>query len=109
MRIYIAAKGLELTGDLEKYAHSKLARLNRKLPRKLRAQAGCEVLLGQRKRGGRQVSTCEIMLSVGENLFTAKESTQHIHAALDVAAAHVEQQVKQGLRPPRRWLARKTR
>lgn len=106
MRIYVAAKGLELTGDLEKYARGKLARLNRKIPRKLRAGAGCEVLLRQRKRAGVQLQTCEIVLSVGPELFRAKETTRHMHAAVDVAAANVEQQVKDRLPSRRRLFGR---
>jgi ribosomal subunit interface protein len=94
MKIHLAANGLELNGELDKYAHKKLTRLNRKVPRRLRTEAGCEVTLAQATRRGVRSCTCEIVLSLGEDVLTAKECTQHLHTALDVAAANIEQQLK---------------
>ncbi len=94
MKVHIAAKGLELTDELEKYAHHKLARLNRKVPRRLRAEAGYELSLTQTTSKGAKYNTCSIVLTLGEHECMAKETTLHMHAALDVAVVQIEQQLK---------------
>jgi ribosomal subunit interface protein len=101
MKVHVAVKGLELTGELEKYVHRKLARLNRKAVRRLRAQASYEISLTQTTRRGTKYSTCSMVLTLGEQECIAKETTLHLHAAVDVAAAQIEQQLKLLVRPRR--------
>ena len=106
MRIHYAARGFELTADLEKYAAGKLARLNRKIPREFRAGTGCEVTFAAATRRGVKQNTCEIILSVDAEVLIAKETTQHMHSALDIAAAQIEQQLKNYTRARRRRIFR---
>lgn len=103
MKVHIAVKGLELTSELEKYARRKLFKLNRKVPRRLRAQASYELSLAEATRKGTDYNTCGIVLTLGEQECVAKETTLHMHAALDVAAAQIERQLKALPRPQRRW------
>jgi ribosomal subunit interface protein len=94
MKILYSVLGLELTGELNKYANGKVKRLTRRIPRKLRAQAECQVEFAQAVRKGVKYSTCSVTLMFDDTVFRAKETTQHMYAALDIAAVQIEQQVK---------------
>ncbi|HEY4161339.1 MAG TPA: HPF/RaiA family ribosome-associated protein [Candidatus Saccharimonadales bacterium] len=107
MKIRYMAQGFELTGELEKYAGGKLARLNRKVPRRFRAKAACEVAFTQTTRKAVKVNTCSIVFKLPDAEFTAKETTRHMHAALDIAAVQIEQQLKDYAGSHRRWPFRK--
>jgi len=107
MKVYIAVEGFELSQELSKYVHSKLAKLNRKVPYRLRSEAGYEVTLAQISRKGGKYNTCSIVLTIGEHECIAKETTLHIHAAFDVAVVQIEQQLKALPRPRRRGFWRR--
>jgi ribosomal subunit interface protein len=102
MKVRYLTRGLELTAELEKYANGKTARLARKVPRRLKAGTTCEVVFSQIIHKDDKVSTCSITLSLGEKEIKAKETTQHIYAALDIAVVDIEQQLK-GYARGRRW------
>ncbi len=103
MKIGYLARGFELTGELEKYAGSKLARINRKIPRRFRAQAACNVAFAEATRKGVKLNTCSMTLTLLDAEFTATETTRHMHSALDIAAVQIEQQLKDYARVHRRW------
>lgn len=103
MKIRYTAQGFELTGELEKYAAGKLARLSRKVPRRFRAKAACEVAFTQTTRKSIKVNTCSMALRLDGAEFTARETTRHIHSALDIAAVQIERQLKDYMRSRRRW------
>jgi len=103
MKIRYSAQGFELTGELEKYAAGKLARLSRRVPRRFRAKAAYEVVFRQTTRKGVKINTCSIVLKLPDAEFTAKETTRHMHAALDIAAVQIERQLKDYARSHRRW------
>jgi ribosomal subunit interface protein len=98
MRVRYSATGYELTRDLEKYTAAKVARLNRKLPRKFRGSADCEVSFEQAHRKGNKFNTCTLSLRFDSTELKASETTLHMYAALDIASVHVEQQLKSYLK-----------
>ena len=107
MKINYSTRGFELTGELEKYANGKLARLNRKVPRRFRAKATCHVEFVQATRKGMKINTCDMTLTLHDAEFTTRETTRHMHAALDIAAVQIEQQLKDYARNHRRRLFHK--
>lgn len=102
MKIHFAANGIELTGDLEKYANSKIARLARKVPRRQRTYASFKIVFTQVFRKGTKQCTCNLSLWLDDTELKAEETTQHMYAALDIAVVHVEQQLKDYVRR-NRW------
>ena len=93
-----------MTGELEKYADRKIARLARKVPRRFRASAVCDVMFTQTKRKESKFSTCTITIPLDGWSIESKETTQHMYAALDIAVVHVEQQLKDYARTQRRGI-----
>jgi len=93
MKIRISVSGFELSAELEKYANLKIAHLIRRVPRKLRSAAVCEVLFTQTHRKDTKFSTCSISFAVGNAELRAEETTLHMYAALDIAAVQVERQM----------------
>ncbi len=93
MKIQLSVSGLELSGELEKYANGKITQLARRVPRKLREAAACEVQFTQKHKKGVKFSTCSISFTVGETVLRAEETTLHMYAALDIAAVQVERQL----------------
>ena len=104
MTVGYSAKGLTLTNELEKYANGKVARLNRRVPRRFRAHASYKVAFVQTTRKGTKFNTCEVTLTLEGTEFKAKETTLHMYAALDVAVVYIEQQLKDYVRTRRRRL-----
>ena len=105
MKLHITASGFDLGSELEKYASGKAAQLNKEIPRKLRAQSVCDMHFAQTKGDELKVSTCTILVKLGEEEFHAEESTQHMYAALDIATVHMEHQLddyllRHGLKKP---------
>ncbi|HSX30773.1 MAG TPA: HPF/RaiA family ribosome-associated protein [Candidatus Saccharimonadales bacterium] len=94
MKIHLNATGLELTGDLEKYAGGKLAKLAKRVPRKLRVHADCTVTFTLKRKKGAKFNTCTIVLKLDGTELKAEETTLHMYAALDIALVHVRQQLK---------------
>ncbi len=102
MKTHFAAEGTELTAELERYARSKIARLTRRVPRRLKTYASCKVAFAQKSVKGTKFSTCTLSLWLDDTELKAEETTQHLYAALDIAAVHVEQQLKVYVRRNRR-------
>lgn len=98
MKIHITAKGVDLTSELEKYANNKVARIARKVPRRVRAFSSCKVRFSQTTRKGTKYSMCTLTLWLGETELKAEETTQHLYAALDIASVHIEHQLKTYIR-----------
>ncbi|HSX15998.1 MAG TPA: ribosome-associated translation inhibitor RaiA [Candidatus Saccharimonadales bacterium] len=94
MKIRMSVEGLELTGELEKYASAKLRRLGKFVPRRLRAGAAVEVQFSLHKRKGAKYNTCGISFMLDGTKLKAEETTLHMYTALDVAAVHIEHQLK---------------
>lgn len=93
MKIQLHATGLELTSELQKYARRKIARLNKKVPRPLRAEAACEVRFVQTRRKGEKFNRCSILFQLDGTELKVEETTLHMYTSLDIAAVHMERQV----------------
>lgn len=102
MKTLYSAEGLELTGELTKYANGKSAHLARKIPRRLRSKAACKVSFGQTASSEHKLNTCRIVLTLDDTELRAEETTQHMYAALDIAAVHIEQQLAEYIHTHRR-------
>ncbi len=93
MKIHYTTKGLDLTPELEKYVHRKLARLIKKVPRKLRAEAICQIDFLVVRKKGTEFKTCTMTFRFDDIELKAAETTLHMYAALDIAAVHLERQL----------------
>lgn len=94
MKITLVAEKFELKAELEKYAQKKLQGLEKYVPHAARESASIEARFKQTSAKDKKHSTCELTLHLpGENLF-ALETTGHMHSALDVATAHIRQQLE---------------
>lgn len=94
MKLHIQATGFELDRELEKYVDGKVSQLYKELPRKLRADANCDIAFRQSGRGSSKASTCKVTVMLDGVTFQAEESTQHMYAALDIAVVHVVHQLE---------------
>jgi ribosomal subunit interface protein len=95
MTTHYVVQGFELTNDLERYTKRKLARLNRKIPRKARIDAACDITFSRTKHNEGRIESCTLLLRLPTVTFTAKEVTQHMHAALDIAIVQIERQLEE--------------
>lgn len=98
MKTQFSTKGIDLTSELEKYANRKVAHISRRVPRKLRATVDCEVAFARATKKGTKLNTCTITLGIDDVELKACETTQHMYAALDIAAVQIEQQLKDYVR-----------
>jgi ribosomal subunit interface protein len=94
MKVRFATEGFELTTELDKYAARKVAQMTRRIPRKPKADASCEVRFAHSERAGVKHNTCSITFTLGKEELKAEESTQHMYAALDIAAVRIQQQLE---------------
>jgi ribosome-associated translation inhibitor RaiA len=91
MKIRLSTSNFDLTLELEKYANIKLAGLIRKVPRRMRPQAFCDVHFMQVRRKGATYNTCVIGLNIDEAKLKAEETTLHMYIERqlnDYAAKH---------------------
>lgn len=84
-RLEIEGVHLELTDDMRRYVKSKIGRLDRFLPRKMRESIHAEVKLKQGKNKGATERTCEVIMHLPQETFTVSETTINIFAAIDIA------------------------
>lgn len=94
MKIDLTATKFELTVELEKYAHTKVVRLVRKVPRRLRADAVCHVTFSQVHRKGVESNSCKVVLTLDDAQLIAEETTLHMYSSLDVATVRISKQLK---------------
>lgn len=94
LEVTIITKHLELHERLEKYVRSRVSRLEKYIPKPVRDSARIEVKLSQKSTAGVPDCTCEVALHLPQTHLAATETTRHIYAAVDVAIAHVREQLK---------------
>lgn len=94
MKVRFTAEGFELTTELDKYAARKVVQMSRHVPHKVKATAICEVHFSLQKKADVKYSTCAITFTLGDQELKAEETTQHMYAALDIAAVRIEQQLE---------------
>jgi ribosomal subunit interface protein len=93
MKIRLSTSDFDLTLELEKYANIKLAGLSRKVPRRMRPQAFCDVHFMQVRRKGAKFNTCVIGLNIDDTKLRSEETTLHMYTSLDIAVVHIERQL----------------
>jgi len=94
MKLHLHATGFELDVELEKYVDGKVGQLYKELPRKLRADASCDILFRLSEKAKTKLSTCKLVVQFDGAMFQAEESTQHMYAALDIAVVNVQHQLE---------------
>ncbi len=90
----VTAEKFVLNSDLQKYTQKKIDGLEKYIPKHARLSAHTEVRFLQEHAKDKKQSVCEITLHLPhENLF-ASETTGHMYAALDIATAHIQAQLR---------------
>jgi len=95
MKTQITARGFELNAEFNRYIRHKLAELNRRLPRGVRAEIPCALTLTQKHRKDGEAKTCAIVLRLPNETLKAQETTQHMYAALDIVVESMGAQVRE--------------
>lgn len=93
MKMTLTTSGVELDEELEKYAERKVQALEKYIPRAARESAHAEVRLKRTERKGKPDCTCDITLRLPKEALHNKESTGHLYAAIDIATAHLHEQI----------------
>ncbi len=90
-------KKLEIEGvhmtvgdDLRKYVTRKIAKLEKYIPRHARVSVHIEVKLKEGKAKARDERTCEVIMTLPQEVIAVKETTVNIFAAVDI----VEEKLK---------------
>jgi ribosomal subunit interface protein len=96
---------------LYKYVVKKIGKLDMYMPRRARPSAHAEVKLKESKAKDKNQHTCEVIMHLPHEVFTVKETTMNMYAAIDIVEAKLKNQLKKykdthSIRPHRRVLAR---
>jgi ribosomal subunit interface protein len=83
-----------LTADLKKYVTRKIGKLDTYMPRKARESAHVGVKLKESKAKDKKQCTCEVIMHLPQQVFTVKESTLNMYAAVDIVEAKLKNQLK---------------
>jgi ribosome-associated translation inhibitor RaiA len=95
MKTDTKTSGFEPSPDFKKYSKHKLGEVVRRIPRSSRETAVCALKCMQRKGAeGDVTKTCRLVVTFGGQEFRAKETTQHMYAALDIVTADMILQIK---------------
>lgn len=92
-RIEITGIHTKINEDLHKYVQSKIARLDRYVPKNSRESVHAEVKLTQSKSSDKKQYTCEVILHLPKEIITAKDSTLNMFAALDIVERKLKAQL----------------
>ncbi len=93
LKVIITGEKFELTPKLERYIHKKMLTLQKYIPRTARESAQIEVRLKQITSKTKETNTCDLTLYLPKASLHAKETTEHMYAAFDVAVASIQHQV----------------
>lgn len=96
---------------LYKYVVKKIGKLDMYMPRHARGSAHAEVKLKESKSKDKNRCTCEVIMHLPQEVFTVKETTVNMYAAIDIVEAKLKNQLKKykethSIRAHRRVLAR---
>ena len=91
----ITINGVHLTvdEDLSKYAIKKIANLDKYMSRHVRESAHAEVWLKESKSKTKRILTCEVKMTLPNEVLVTKESTLNIYAAIDIVEAKLKNQI----------------
>lgn len=94
MKIIIKGRGLSLTPSLKNYVEKKIEKTEKHLPKQTREVAKAEawlVYFHRHKKG--QNSHCHITLYLPLKMLRVQESSEEMHAAVDLAVEKLENQI----------------
>ncbi len=91
----ITGKKIELTDELKKYIHKKIAKLDKYLPRQSRESAHAEVVMKESTASkGKKTYTCEVILRVPQETITVSQATINPFAAVDIAEDTLKNRIR---------------
>ncbi len=93
LAVVITSEKFELTPKLERYIRKKVKELEKYIPRAARESAQADVRLKQSPSKTKQSATCDLTLYLPKAALHARETTEHMYAAFDVAVASVQHQI----------------
>jgi len=100
-RFYKMIERLEINGihtdvgdDLRKYVNKKIGKLDKYIPRRARESAHAEVKLKSANSKGKKQYTCEVILTLPNDVITTKETTLNMFAAIDIVETKLKNQLK---------------
>ncbi len=93
LAVVITSEKFELTPKLERYIRKKVKELEKYIPRAARESAQADVRLRQSPSKTKQTATCDLTLYLPKAALHARETTEHMYAAFDVAVASVRHQI----------------
>lgn len=83
----------EIDDVTRKYVLKKIGHLDRYLPRHARKSVSAEVKLEQVNHDHGNKYQAEVILNIPGNIITAKDSTSHMLAAIDIVEAKIKAQL----------------
>lgn len=92
--INITGLHLELDAKTKKYVAQKIGKLDRYIPRNMRASASSEVILREVNEDHGNKYQAEVLIHLPEQTLTAKDSTLNILAAIDIVEAKMTSQLR---------------
>lgn len=93
-KIEVSGVHTVVTPDLQKYATTKIGKLDKFISRHARESAHAEIFLKESKNKNKKTCTCEVVLHLPKETLTVKESTVNMFAAIDIVEAKLRNQVK---------------
>jgi len=94
MKTVISERGFtEPNKELHKYTRHKLAEINRRLPRAIRADVKCTVKFTQKRKKEGGFKVCTSTLGLPHETLHAQESTEHLFTSLDIVVVRLQEQI----------------
>ncbi len=93
-RLEINGIHTEVDDDLRKYVNKKIGKLDKYMPRHARESAHAEVKLKSSNSKGKKQCTCEVILTLPQDVITTKETTLNMFAAVDIVETKLKNQLK---------------
>lgn len=94
LKITVNSLHTSIDEDLNKYVTKKIGKLDKYIPRKLRASAHAQVFLKEFKIKNKKQCMCEVIMHLPHDEFVTKETTMNIFAAVDIVEAKLKNQLR---------------
>lgn len=93
-RLEINGIHTDVSDDLRKYVNKKIGKLDKYMPRHARESAHAEVKLKAATTKGKKQYTCEVILTLPQDVITTKETTLNMFAAVDIVETKLKNQLR---------------
>lgn len=93
-KMEIAGVHMEIEPKLHKYVTKKMGAMDKYLPRHARLSAYLEVFLKEQKIKTNSQYTCEVVLSLPQDVIRISETTMNIYAAVDIVETKLKNQIR---------------